>query len=255
MISKLAVVSKGAELGEGVEVGPFSIIGDKVKIGKGTKIGAHTVITGWVEIGKNCSIFTGTVIGSPPQDLKYKGQKSYVKIGNENTIREYVTVNPATDKEGETKIGNNNLIMAYSHIAHNCCIGDNAVLANAATLAGYVTIETKATIGGLVAVHQFCRIGKYAIIGGCSKVVQNIIPFSMADGHPAKPYWVNSIGLKRNNFPSEKIKIIEKAFRFLLRSKMNTSQALTKIKEELPATPEITYLIQFIETSERGIAK
>jgi len=255
MIHSTAIVSPKAELGSGVEVGAYSVIGENVKIGRGTKIGIRVLINGYTSIGKDCQIFTGAVIGSPPQDLKYKKKKSYVRIGDNNTIREYSTINPATDEEKETKIGNNNFIMAYSHIAHNCLLEDEIITANCTTLAGYVHLAKACIIGGLVAIHQFCRVGRYAIIGGCSKVTQDILPFSLTDGHPARPYGINKLGLKRHNFSPESIRTLNKAFFYLLGAKLNTSQAIKKIKETLPATSEIEYLLNFISSAERGIAK
>ena len=249
-----AVIGKEVELGRDVAVGPGSVLDGAVKIGDSSEIGAHVVITGNVSIGRENRIFTGAVIGSPPQDLKYRGQKSSVRIGDRNTIREYVTVNPATGEGEETVIGSDNLIMVYSHIAHNCSVGDKTVLANNSTLAGHVTIESHAILGGLAAVHQFCRVGSFAILGGCSKACQDILPYSMADGHPARIYWLNSIGLKRNGFRPEAIAALGKAFRFLIRSRLNLAHAVEKIKKEVPATPEITLLLKFIAGSERGIA-
>jgi len=249
-----AVVGKNVELGRDVVVGPGAILDGAIKIGDSIEIGPYAVITGNVSIGRKTRIFTGAVIGSPPQDLKYRGQKTFVRIGERNTIREYVTINSATDEGGETFIGSDNLIMAYSHIAHNCSVGDNTVLSNNATLAGHVTIESNAILGGLVGIHQFCRVGAFAIVGGHSKACQDILPYSMADGHPARIYWLNSKGLKRNNFSPETIAGLEKAFRFLIRSRLNITHAVEKIKTEIPATPEITLLLKFIAGSERGIA-
>lgn len=249
-----AVVGKNVELGKEIVIGPGAVLDGVIKLGDCIEIGAHVVITGHVSIGRDSRIFTGAVIGSPPQDLKYRGQKTFVRIGERNTIREYVTINPGTEEGEETFIGSDNLIMAYSHIAHNCTVGDKTVLANNATLAGHVAIENNAILGGLSAVHQFCRVGTFAIVGGCSKACQDILPYSMADGHPARIYWLNSIGLKRNNFSPETIAGLEKAFRFLIRSRLSIPRAVEKIKTEIPATPEITLLLKFIAGSERGIA-
>ncbi len=255
MIHSTAIISPKAQLEKDVEVGAYSIIGENVKIERGTKVGYRVFIDGYTSIGKNCQVFTGAVIGSPPQDLKYQKKRSYIKIGDNNTIREYTTINPGTDEGDITRIGNNNFIMAYSHIAHNSVLEDGIILANCATLAGYVHLEKYSIIGGLTAIHQFCRVGKYAIVGGCSKVTQDILPFSIADGHPAKPYGLNKIGLKRHNFPPETIKLLKRAFFYLLGAKLNTSQAIKKIKDNLPSLPEIEYLLDFITSSERHIAK
>lgn len=255
IIHPTTIISPKAQLERGVEVGAFSIIGENVKIEKGTKVGPRVFIDGYTSIGKNCRIFTGAVIGSPPQDLKYQKKESYIKIGDNNTIREYTTINPGTDEGDTTKIGNNNFIMAYSHIAHNSTLEDEIILANCATLAGYVYLEKNCIIGGLVAIHQFCRVGKYAIIGGCSKVTQDILPFSIADGHPAKPYGANKVGLKRHDFSPATVKTLKRAFFYLLGAKLNTSQAIKKIKDNLPSLPEIEYLLDFISSSKRSVAR
>lgn len=250
-----AIVSKSATLSQGVEVGPFSLIEDNVTIGKDTKIGPGCFITGSTTIGQNCQIFKGAVIGSPPQDLKYNGQHSYIEIGNFNVIREYVTVNPGTEEGSKTQIGSNNLIMAYSHIAHNCKVGNHCVLANAATLAGFVEIEDKVIVGGLVAIHQFCRVGKLAIIGGCSKVVQDIPPFSMADGHPAKIKGLNSVGLKRAEVSADTIQTLKKAFKILFFENHSFDAARKLVEKDLSISPNIEYLLSFLQSTQRGIAK
>ena len=250
-----AIVSKKALLSSGAEIGPFSIIEDNVKIGENTKVGPHCLITGFTTIGKNCQIFKGSSLGTAPQDLKYKGQKSYVEIGDFNVIREFTTVNPGTEEGQKTTIGNNNLIMAYSHVAHNCKIGSNCVLANAATLAGFVEIEDKVVVGGLVAIHQFCRLGTLSIVGGCSKVVQDIPPFSMADGHPASVKSLNLVGLKRAGVTPDSIRLIKQAFKIIFFQNHTVSSAIEIIKEEITLNSQIEYLLKFIESSSRGIAK
>jgi len=254
MIHPTALVSSKSHIDKDVEVGPYSIIEENVSIHKGCKIGPYVHIEGYTEIGAGCSIFTGAVIGSIPQDLKYKGGKTYLKIGENNTIREFVTMNPGTSEGDSTTIGNNNLIMAYTHVAHNCIIGDNVIIANAGTLAGHVTIEDFAIIGGLVGIHQFCRVGRHSIIGGCSKITKDIVPYVMADGHPAVPHGINKVGLKRRNFSAEKISLIEEAYKRLFRSELNISDALRDI-EKMGESEEIAYLIEFIRFSERGIAR
>ncbi len=254
-IHKTALIGPKVELDKEVEIGPYSIIDGEVKIGEGTKIGSHVFIEGFTSIGKRCLIFTGAAIGSQSQDLKYKGEKSFVEIGDDNVIREYVTINRATGEDNVTKVGNNNFIMAYAHVAHNCCVNDGAILANEVTLAGHVNIEDKAIIGGVSAVHQFVKIGKLSIIGGCSKVVKDIIPFARADGHPTRIYGINSVGLARNKFPQEKIEALKRIFKILFRSNLNTSQAIIKIRDEFKNSEEAEYIISFIENSERGICK
>ncbi|MCM8780963.1 MAG: acyl-ACP--UDP-N-acetylglucosamine O-acyltransferase [Candidatus Omnitrophica bacterium] len=254
-IHKTAIVSDKAKLADDVEVGPYAIIGDNVTIGKGSVVGAFCVIDGNTTIGQGCKIFTGAVIGSHPQDLKYKGAKSFLEIGDNNIIREYCTFNPGTEENSKTIIGNNNLFMAYSHVAHDCRIGNQCIIANNGTLAGYVTVEDKAVIGGLVAIHQFVRVGTLSIIGGCSKVVQDIPPYSTCDGHPARVYGVNLVGLRRNGFSRESITQLDCAFRILFNEGLSVRHALEKIEKELKACDEISYLVDFIKNSQRGIAR
>ncbi|MCM8761915.1 MAG: acyl-ACP--UDP-N-acetylglucosamine O-acyltransferase [Candidatus Omnitrophica bacterium] len=239
---------------ETTEIGPYAIIEGSVIIHKGCNIGPYVHIQGHTEIGAGCRIFTGAIIGSIPQDLKYKGGKTYLKIGEGNTIREFVTINTGTSEGESTIIGNNNLIMAYVHIAHNCVIGNNVIIANGGTLAGHVVVDDFAIIGGLVGIHQFCRIGRYSIIGGCSKITKDIVPFVIADGHPAVPHGINKIGLKRKNFPSEKIAQIEEIYKTLFRSGLNVSEAMAEL-EKMDRTEEISCIIDFIKNSSRGIAR
>lgn len=254
-IHNTAIVSKEAELPQDLEVGPFSVIGPDVKIGPGTEIGAHCVISGHTTIGKNCKIFTGAAIGSIPQDLKFKDEVTYLEIGDGNIFREYVTVNLGTLDHKKTVIGSNNLFMAYSHIAHDCIVGNNCIIANCGTLAGHVTIEDRAVIGGLVAIHQFVRVGSLSIIGGCSKVVQDIPPFSTCDGHPTKVYGINLIGLQRNGVSSLDITKLKQAFKILFFSKLSFSHAIEKITSQLESTQTIKYLLDFIKSSERGVCR
>jgi len=253
-IHPTAIVSKKAKLAEDIKVGPFSVIGDCVKIGPQVKISGHCLIEGNTTIGSNCEIFSGAVIGSRPQDLKYKGEKSFLEIGDNNIIREYCTFNLGTEEGGKTVVGNNNLFMAYSHVAHDCVVGNNCVIANNGTLAGHVTIEDMAVIGGLVAIHQFVKIGKLSIIGGCSKVVQDIPPYSTCDGHPARVYGLNLIGLRRHDIARESIKQLDCTFKILFNSGLSAKHSLEKIEKEVQFTPEVTYLVNFIKNSERGIA-
>jgi UDP-N-acetylglucosamine acyltransferase len=250
-----AMVSPSSYLDENVKIGPYAIIGENVKIGAGTCIEAFAQVIGYTEIGKDCHIFPYAVVGSIPQDLKYKGEKSYLIIGNNNRIREFVTINPGTEKDSRTIIGNNNLIMAYSHIAHDCKIGNDNILANGATLAGYVEIEDRVVIGGLVAIHQFCRLGSFSIIGGCSKVVQDIPPYSMCDGHPAKIYRINVVGLRRANFSSSAISVLKKAFKILFFEGHPLKHACQLVENTLPSTKEVEHLLQFISSSKRGISR
>jgi len=255
LIHKTAIVSNDALIGEEVGVGPYSTIGDNVKIGKGTVIGAHCVIEGNTSIGLGCQIFSGAIIGSRPQDLKYKGENSFLDIGDNNIIREYCTFNPGTEEGSRTIVGRGNLFMAYSHVAHDCRVGDECIIANGGTLAGHVTIEDKAVIGGLVAIHQFVRIGSLSIIGGCSKVVQDIPPFSTCDGHPAYIYGLNLIGLRRHKVSAESIRQLNHAFKILFNSGIPVKHALEKAEKEIGDSKEVSYLINFIKGSRRGIAR
>lgn len=254
-VHKTAIVSKKARLAADIQVGPYSVIADNVTIGQATKIGAYCVIEGNTSIGKSCEIFTGAVVGSRPQDLKYKGQKSFLEIGDNNIIREYSTFNPGTEENSKTVVGDNNLFMAYSHIAHDCIVGNDCIIANNGTLAGYVTIEDKAVVGGLVAVHQFVRVGKLSIIGGCSKVVQDIPPYSTCDGHPTRIYGLNLVGLRRNNIPKGSIDALNRAFKTLFNSGLSTKHALEKLEKEMNPCNEVSYLINFIKNSQRGLVR
>ena len=254
-IHPTAIVSKKVKLSDDIKIGPFTIIGDGVKIGPQTKIGANCIIEGNTSIGSGCEVFTGAVIGSRPQDLKYKGEKSFLEIGDNNIIREYCTFNLGTEEGGRTKVGNNNLFMAYSHIAHDCIVGNNCVIANNGTLAGHVTIEDKAVVGGLVAIHQFVTIGSLSIIGGCSKVVQDIPPYSTCDGHPARVYGLNLIGLRRHGLDKKLIKPLERAFKVLFNSGLTVKHSLEKVEKEVEPTPQVIYLVNFIKNSQRGIVR
>ena len=255
-IHPTAIVSENASLSSGVEVGPFSVIEDNVKVGENTVIGPHCLITGLTSIGKDCRIYKGAVLGSPPQDLKFKLKtRSYVEIGDANTIREFVTVNPGTDGGTKTVIGNSNLIMAYSHVAHNCSVGSHCILANAATLAGHVTIEDRAVVGGLVAIHQFCRLGRLSIVGGCSKVVQDIPPFTMADGHPAKIKSLNLVGLRRFGLDRNAIQLLKKALKILFFENHTLARASELVKSQFSGDPQIEYLLAFLKSSSRGLAR
>lgn len=255
MIHKSAIVSAQAELAQDAEIGPFTIIGPKVKIHPKVKIGNSCLIEGSTTISSGNTIHTGAVIGSPPQDLKYNGEDTQLFIGENNIIREYTTINIGTIESGITKIGSNNLIMAYSHVAHDCVIGSHCVLANCATLAGHVKIEDRAVIGGLVAIHQFTRVGMMSIIGGCSKVVQDIPPFATCDGHPAKVYGLNLIGLRRSSASLEAVSSLKSAFKYLFFSGLSKSHAIEKVKEMNSQSPEVEYLIAFMQSSSRGVTK
>lgn len=253
-IHPTAIVSKKAKLADDIEVGPYAIIGDNVKIGANTKIGAYCLIEGNTSIGKSCQIFSGAIIGSRPQDLKFKNEVTYLEIGDNNIIREYCTFNVGTGENGKTIVGNSNLFMAYSHVAHDCRVGNSCVIANNGTLAGHVIIEDKAVVGGLVAIHQFVHIGALSIIGGCSKVVQDIPPFSTCDGHPAKVFGLNLIGLRRNNISKESIKKLNHAFKLLFNSGFTVKHSLERVENEIKGCEEVSYLVKFAKNSERGLS-
>lgn len=254
-IHKTAIIDKNTKLGDDVKVGPYAVINANVAIGSGTKIGPYCIIDEFTTIGRDCQIFSGAVLGSISQDKKFEGKRSFLEIGDNNIMREYTTINRGTDEGSKTIIGNNNLFMAYSHVAHDCRIGNYVTMANCGTLAGYVTLEDHSIIGGLSAVHQFVRMGELSIVGGCSKVVQDIIPYSMADGHPAKIYGVNSLGLERAGFSDDVKENLKKAFKILFSMKLNIKNALKKLTEELPPLKEISNIVDFIKLSERGIAR
>lgn len=254
-IHRTAVVARGAKVAEGATVGPYCVVGKGVKIGKNTTLSSHVVIEE-TEIGKNCTVYPFTTIGVAPQDVEYKNEKTKVRIGDRNTIREYITIHRASVRgDGVTEIGNDNFLMAYSHIAHDCKIGNSVTMANAATLAGHVVIENFVFIGGLVAVHQFTRIGAYAMVGGFSGVVQDIPPYTTAVGNRAKLYGLNSIGLKRHGFDEPAIKALKKAYKILFRSKLTLKEAIDLIKLEVKQTDEINHLITFLKENRRGICR
>jgi UDP-N-acetylglucosamine acyltransferase len=250
-----AIVHPEAELGSEVTVGPYSVIEAGVQIGDGTKIGARATIEGNTTIGQENEIFTGAVVGSVTQDKKYDGGKSFLRIGDRNKIREYVTINPGTGEGTETIIGNDNLIMAYAHVAHDCIIGDHVIIANAGTLAGHVIIDDYAIVGGLCGVHQFVRIGYLAIIGGNSKVVQDIPPFMMGDGHPVRAYGINSVGLERAGVAKEERMAIKRAFKVIFKSGNSTKSAIEQLQDEGEKHAGVKRIITFLEKTDRGICK
>lgn len=257
-IHETAVIEDGAELGEGVSVGPYSVISSETSVGDGTEIGPHVVTKGIVDIGPNNQIGAGTIIGTKPQDWSYEGEATGVVIGADNVIREYVTVNRSSSgPDGKTSIGDGNMIMTYCHIAHDCQVGNDISMANGVTLAGHVTVEDHVMMGGLTPVHQFVRIGAYSMVGGLSRINKDVPPFIRISGNPAKVYDVNSIGLRRNDIDSDGRSLIKQAFNYLYRNKNNTSQALEKIRadNELSGNSHVDHMVEFIEESERGIHK
>lgn len=254
-IHETAVVHTGARIGKDVEIGPYAVIGENVLIGDGTKIGAHVVIDGWTSIGKHCTIYPGASIGSDPQDLKFRDEKSYVFIGDNTKIREFATVNRATGEGEETRIGSNCLLMAYTHVAHNCVVGNNVIMSNAATLAGHVIVEDRAVIGGLAGVHQFVKIGRNAMVGGATKIVQDIPPFVIVDGNPAKVAGLNNVGLARAGLSDTAKRNLKKAYRILYRSGLSLAQAIAVMEQELDACEEIEHMLRFLRNVERGICR
>jgi UDP-N-acetylglucosamine acyltransferase len=256
-IHPTAIVHSGAKLAPDVMVGPFSIVGEHVKIGRGTRLLSHVYIEGRTEIGERCQLYPFASIGTPPQHLQYRGEPTRVVIGDDNILREYVTVNRATALEGGvTTIGNHNLLMAYVHVAHDCHLGNHLIMANAATLAGHITIGDHAIIGGLVGIHQFVRIGAYVMIGGCSAVGQDIPPFvRAAGGYRARLYGVNSIGLQRQGFSTERIAALKQAYEVLFRSGHRMAEAIKRARDEFRESKDVMELVAFLEGTKRGVCR
>jgi UDP-N-acetylglucosamine acyltransferase len=248
-----AIIHPDADLGEEVTIGPFAVLGEHVRVGSGTQIASHVVIEGWTQIGQHCTIAPGAVIGGAPQDMKYRGYRSFVVIGDRNIIREHVTIHRSSQEEGATIIGNDNFLMAHTHIAHDCKIGNQVVIVNYTGLSGYVEVEDRAFISGHIAIHQFVKIGFLAMISGGSRVGQDVPPFMLAEGNPMKVRGLNIVGMQRNAIsPAVRLQL-KRAFKILYRSNLNTTQALHRIKAELEIGEEIRRLITFIEQSSRGI--
>ena len=254
-IHETAVIYPGARLGRDVEVGPYSVIGENVFIGDGVKIGSHAVIEGWTTIGKDCQIHHGACIGNEPQDLKFKGEKTFVYIGDNTIIREFVTINRATGEGEETRVGSNCLLMGTVHIAHNCVLGNNVVISNHAGLAGHVTVEDRAIISGLTGVHQFVKIGRNAMVGGASKVVQDVPPFVIADGRPARVCGLNSVGIARAGLSEDVRHNLKRAYRILFRSGLKLSEAITTMEQELDSSEPVDHLLRFLRNVNRGICR
>lgn len=255
-IHKTAIVGEQVKLGQNISIGPYAVIDGPVVLGDEVTIGAHCLVEGNTTLGKGCQLYTGAVIGSPPQDRKHqKKDKVFLNIGVNNIFREYVTVNPGTiEGGGETCIGDNNLFMACCHVAHDCHIGHDCVLANYVGLSGHVTIEDRAVIGGLSGVHQYTRVGYLSMIGGCSKVNQDVAPFSLVDGNPATLRGLNIVGLKRADIPSQAQLALRRAFKILFNSGLNRSNAVLQVQEQLNGLAEIHRVIEFIQISKRGIS-
>jgi UDP-N-acetylglucosamine acyltransferase len=255
MIAPTAVIHPKAQIGDGCVIGPYCVIGENVTLGRECRLHSHVVIDGHTTLGDDNEIFPFASLGLKTQDLKWKGGVTRTVIGSHNTFREYVTIHSATGDGEVTTVGSRNHILAYSHIAHNVTLGDHVIMSNVATLAGHIVVEDRAVIGGLAAIHQFCRVGTMAIIGGCSKVVQDVPPYMMADGNPARTRALNKVGLERNGVSLEAQTALKQALRILFRAGLTQEKALAAIEAELPPLPEVKHLVEFVRRSERGIAK
>ena len=256
MIHPTAIISPKAELGRNVAIGPYSIIGDDVILHDEVQVKSHCVIEGPSEFGRGSVFFPFVSAGQVPHDLKYRGERSWLRAGERNTFREFTTLHRGTEGGGNlTEIGSDNLFMAQAHVAHDCRIGNQVIFANGASLAGHVVVEDQATLGAYAGVHQFCRVGRFAFIGAYSVVVKDALPYARTVGNHARCYGQNTLGLRRRGFTDEEIRRISHAFKLLLAAKLNTTQAVERIKQEMGGWPEIDYLVEFIETSERGVTK
>ncbi|OLC02867.1 MAG: acyl-[acyl-carrier-protein]--UDP-N-acetylglucosamine O-acyltransferase [Gemmatimonadetes bacterium 13_1_40CM_70_15] len=253
MIHRTALIDPTAELGPDVAVGPFAIVGPRVTVGDHTQIAAHAVLERTTRIGRGVKIGYGTVIGNDPQDLKYKGEETWVQIGDGTIIREYCTINRGTTATGKTSVGQRCFIMTYVHIAHDCAIGSDVILANGIQMAGHVTVEDRAIISGLVPIHQFVRIGTYAFVGGGSRVNQDVPPYTKAVGNPVHLYGLNSVGLQRAGFSPDVKLALKRAYRLLFNSDLTVSQGIARARAELPPLPEVEKFLSFIEASQRGV--
>jgi len=255
-IHPTAIVHPQAKIGPGVKIGAYSLVGENVQIGKDTVLDSHVVVEGWTQIGERCHLFPFVSVGAAPQAVRYRGELTLLTVGHDNVIREFVTINRGTaEGGGETKVGSGNLIMAYSHIAHDCQIGNRVILANGSTLAGHIYVEDFAIVGGLVAIHQFVRVGCYAIIGGASAVPQDVPPYMVAAGNRARLFGLNNIGLKRHNFSESTMAALKQAYRILFRSHLTLHKALDRVEKEVPELPEIRHLIDFLKKTKRGVCR
>jgi len=254
-IHPTAVIHARAQIGAGCFIGPYCVIGENVTLGDHCRLHSHVVIDGHTTLGEGNEIFPFASIGLKTQDLKWKGGITRTQIGSHNTFREYVSIHSATGDGETTTVGSHNHILAYCHIAHNVTLGDSIIMSNVATLAGHIVVEDRAVIGGLAAVHQFCRIGTMSIIGGCSKVVQDVPPYMLADGNPARARTINKVGLERNGVAEEAQAALKQAYKILFREGLTIPNALAKIESDLPPLPELSRLADFVRASERGISK
>ena len=257
-IHSTAIIDPSAEIAGSAEIGPYCVIGKDVRIGERTVLDSHVTVSTWTSIGEDCRFYSHCAVGGDPQDLKYRGEPTYLRIGSWNVFREFATLNRGTvGGGGLSTIGNRNLFMAYSHVAHDCHVGSDVIMANAATLAGHVEIADFSTVGAFSAVHQFCRVGPHAFIGGFSVVTRDALPYvkTVGDRNQAKIYGINSMGLQRRGIPEASIEELKQAYRILFRSQLNTSDALARVREKQWTAPEVEVLISFIEKSERGFIR
>ena len=252
-IHPTATIHPKAELGHDVDIGPYAVVGEHVRLGDGTRIGPHAVIDGWTAIGQHCDIGVGAVLGGEPQDLKYRGQRSFLRIGNHSCIREYVTIHRSAEEDGATRIGSHAFLMAYTHVAHDCRLGDHVIMVNYAGLSGYVEVEDHAFISGHNAVHQFVRIGFLAMVSGASRVVKDIPPFMIAEGNPTRIRGLNVVGMRRLGLAPQVRAELRQAYRLLYRSGLNISQALERLRQTGTPGNEVERLIAFVEAAKRGI--
>lgn len=248
-----ALIDDSAVLGEDVEIGPWVIVGPQCSVGDGSVLAARSTLERNVRLGRRVRVGIGSIVGGDGQDLKYRGEETWVEIGDDTALREYVTVNRGTSHSITTTVGRNCFLMSYSHVAHDCHVGDHVIISNGSHLAGHVTIEDRATISGLCAVHQFTRIGRYAFIGGCSRVVQDVPPFVRAVGNPVKLFGLNSVGLQRNGFDTALVAELKRAYRYCFRSDLNVSQGVERARAEIADVEEVRHFLAFIEASQRGV--
>jgi UDP-N-acetylglucosamine acyltransferase len=255
MVHSTAIIHPKAQIGAHCEIGPYCLIGENVTLGDGCKLHSHVVIDGRTKLGKENEIFPFASIGLRTQDLKWKGGVTRLEIGDNNIFREGVTIHSATDDGNTTIVGSNNVLLTYVHIAHDCRLGNGIIMSGFAGLAGHVVLEDNVVLGGYVAVHQFCRIGRLSMVGGCSKLRQDLAPFMLADGSPAETHTINKVGLERHGVPEGSINALKQAYKIIFREGLTIPNALAKIESELPPLAEVKYLVEFVRTSERGISK
>ncbi|MBR4642978.1 MAG: acyl-ACP--UDP-N-acetylglucosamine O-acyltransferase [Selenomonadaceae bacterium] len=255
IIHPSAVISPKAIIGENVTIGPYCVIAEDVEIGDGSIIGPHAVIEKWTSLGKECRVYQFASVGAEPQDLKFKGERSYTIIGDRTTIREGATIHRATGEGNETRIGNDCLLMAYIHVAHNCTLGNHVIMSNLASCAGHAMVEDRVVIGGMAGVHQFVKIGRNAMVGGMSKLVQDVVPYTIVDGHPAKVVGLNNVGISRAGIPLESRRLIKKAYKILYRSGLSLPEAIAVIEQEVDSCEEVEHFLRFLRNAERGICR